>query len=578
MRLFKILAVIIVLSLSMVFTSCSGGNTGDLKINVKLPMFTAGGCDSLNPKDTWIAEDYTYDQCFVPGDKITISVYRKAFPADNYLYVQQEVIDVTIDNMWGGKASYIRTLTSGSYYKFFVVVTNKNQKMKMAGGVEGVVYDSATNKDISIFLSNVADFARVTTNGKDDGSVTTYAESFGTKGASATALEDGRIFMTGGYNIDVGAVVGSTNLFNPATLSMNKAAPLPAPLWDHGMATLRDGSESGKAIIAFGKALSGYSGAIYSYDAETDKYRSLQNISGRTGTRVIKSADGSVYIFGGCDASQAFKDVFKVDATTGQILSYKTLHTARCYHSVADLSYEDETGFHPRFLIMGGLNKDSYTNVGDYIAGEAFAELLTDAGSVPIKLNATADFDIPERLAFQASAGITWLVSAASDTKAEERAYAASVVGGVVFTAETNTTITSPAFYSIFKAGDDWMISRNASPLSCAYPTMAQVPSIYEAQLAAVNCGPALVSPEELPERDVIGIPQFFVLQLNRTTHNGMPAVSAAARISINGADFTDEYNPQYTYIDGPTVVNNTGQAYLLGNHYIYKVSGYTVK
>ncbi|MCK5808130.1 hypothetical protein KAH37_03980 [bacterium] len=578
MKLLKISMVFILLLAAMLFSACSDGNTGDLKINLKLPMSLGRGCDTLTEGGD-VLEDYTYDQCFVPEDKITISVYRKAFPSDDYLYVQQEVITVTDKSMWGGKFPYIRTLTTGSYYKFFVVVTNKNQKIKMAGGVEGVVYDSAKNKSISIFLSNVADFARVTTDGKDEGSISTYVESLGSKGVGAAALQDGRVFMTGGYSVDTDTVLQNTILFNPSSLSKNGSKSLPTPLWDHSMATLRDGSESGKVIIAFGKtSAANYSSSVYSYDPEADKYISINNIAGRTGTRSLQSADGSVYIFGGCDAAKAFGDVLKVDAKTGKVGVFTKMNTARCYHSVADLSYEDDNGFHPRFLIVGGLTKDASIAIGDYVTGEAFAELLTDAGSTPIKLVPASEFDVPKRLAYQASAGITW-VTAATETTAETRAFAASVVGGVLFAEDKNSTTTSQSLYSIYKVGKDWMINRNTSPLSCAFPTMAQIPSIYETKLAAVNCGPALDSGQaatELPNRNSSGLPQMFVLQLNRTNYNGKVVVSAAARISINGADFVDQPNSLYTYIDGPTVVNSTGQAYLLGSHYIYKASGYT--
>jgi len=117
-----IMMLLMLLLVATLFSACSAGNTGDLKISLKLPMSVGRGCDDLvegqKPPD-----DYTYDQCFIPEDKITISVYKKALPSDDYTYVQQEVIPVDINSMWGGKHQYIRTLTSGSYYKFFIVVT-----------------------------------------------------------------------------------------------------------------------------------------------------------------------------------------------------------------------------------------------------------------------------------------------------------------------------------------------------------------------------------------------------------------------------------------------------------------------
>ncbi len=577
MKLLNISIVFSLLVLSAFLASCGDSDTGDLKLNLKLPIPVIGhGCEMLRPGHG-ISDEYSYDQCFVPGDKITVSVYKKSLPSDDYSYVQQEVVLVDADSMWGGKHPYIRTLTDGSYYKFFVVVTNKNQKVKMTGGVEGIQYDSSADEDISIFLSSAADFSRVTSNVSEKGSVETYVKEYGTKGMAAAALSDGRVFYAGGYDVAADMPLRNAEIFSPASMSTTGVAKLPnGPLWDHAMATLRDGSESGKVIIAFGRSLNdSLSGSILAYDPEADTYRSLQQLDARTGARAVQTPDGSVFIFGGCDSAKAYGDVFKIDAKTHQISAFQTLHVPRCYQSVSDLSYVDENGLHPRFLVVGGLKKDAFDTPEDYVAGEGFAELVTDAGATPITLKPVSDFDIPKRLAFQSSVGMTWLLDDSS------RISVASLVGGIIYAEGNNKVLTSPALYSIYQVGKgDWAINRNSAPLSCAYPSMAPVPSIFESRLAAVNCGPHLdIDSEDIPEKLVArteyGSPQMFVLQINVSAHNGVPVVSSAARISINGSGFMDQDSSQYTYIDGPTVVNGAGQAYLLGSHYIYQISGY---
>ena len=156
----RLLFLPLALVFAFMLVSCDSGNTGDFKITLKLP-YDDGICSQYD-SDEDNENDYSY--CINRNDQVSLVIYSKQSISDEYVYADRKLI--TADKNDGGKDEFIRSLKKGSYYRFFVEVTNENQKLKLTGGIDGILYDDANNYDVDIFLAPVGDFARVVSDRK----------------------------------------------------------------------------------------------------------------------------------------------------------------------------------------------------------------------------------------------------------------------------------------------------------------------------------------------------------------------------------------------------------------------------
>jgi hypothetical protein len=70
---------------------------------------------------------------------------------------------------------------------------------------------------------------------------------------TATLLQDGRVLVTGGHNVDLGGALSSVEIFDPATNRWAPAACMTAPRYEHRAVLLPDG----RVLVAGGRTASG---------------------------------------------------------------------------------------------------------------------------------------------------------------------------------------------------------------------------------------------------------------------------------------------------------------------------------
>ncbi|MBR4490664.1 hypothetical protein IKP13_08530, partial [bacterium] len=133
----RLLFLSLAFALAFLFVACDSGNTGDFKITLKLPVDDGACQDYDEDEDGEDGTDYTY--CINKNDQVLLSIYSKSEIKDDYVHADRKLIRVNSNS--GGKEEFIRSLKKGTYYRFFVEVTNKNEKLKLTGGIDGVYYD-----------------------------------------------------------------------------------------------------------------------------------------------------------------------------------------------------------------------------------------------------------------------------------------------------------------------------------------------------------------------------------------------------------------------------------------------------
>ena len=120
----RLLFLSLAFALAFLFIACDSGNTGDFKITLKLPVDDGVCQDYDEDEDSDDGGDFTY--CINKNDQVLLSIYSKSEIKDDYVYADRKLIKVSSNN--GGKEEFIRSLKKGTYYRFFVEVTNKNEK------------------------------------------------------------------------------------------------------------------------------------------------------------------------------------------------------------------------------------------------------------------------------------------------------------------------------------------------------------------------------------------------------------------------------------------------------------------
>lgn len=568
----------LVFALAFMFAACDSGNTGDFKITLKLPIDVEGICGDFEVDDN-SGQDFTY--CINETDQVQLSIYSKTDVKEDYTYTDRTLIPVTNNNGEEGK-EFIRSLKKGAYYRFFVEVTNSNEKLKLTGGVEGIYYDDSKNYKVDIFLAPVGDFARVVADraneGSDYDSLVSYFDESGSKGAAAVALKDGRIFMAGGFDLEAGEITNKAAILDMKSISNEAAKELPVPLYDHIAALLDDNSESGKVVVGFGKTEDeALNESLWVYDPDSDKYENISlGASAMTKAKAI-TIDGDVYIIGGCTDSGVSNAVYKISAKTGTIATEKfaTLQQGRCNHAVADFSTTDKDGKKTvRILVIGGSTNNKNEGKETPVVGGNFVELVTKGSSSPMKINDRNDRD-------DANLTETGLIAPAAvglimDDKEEKDETVVSVLGGYILNttnSDSASLVNNPNLFVFSEDGDKLVYDMNSTPNECARPSAARLGSEEKSvfKYVAVNCGIKDIT------RSTEDYQIIFVLQVKRVKNSDLGKEVFSSSVKDTLMEGNKDNVESGVIIDGPVAYDGLGQVFMLGGKYVYQVGSYAI-
>ena len=562
--------------LAFMLISCDSGNTGDFKITLKLPIDYEGVCGDFDED-----EDLTY--CINSSDQVMLSIYSKSNIADDYVYADRKLIKVS-DNK-GGKEDFIRSLKKGAYYRFFVEVTNSNEKLKLTGGIDGVYYDDKNNYEVDIFLAAAGDFVRVVSDrtNSNKSSLESYFDDGGSKGSAAVALKDGRIYMAGGFDLEEEELTKKAVVFNMKDIARKDAKNLPMPLFDHIAAFLDDGSEAGKVVVGLGTTEDdALNDSIWVYDPEGNKYDLIPvGAPAMTKAKAI-TIDGDVYIVGGCSSeSKAEAGVYKISAQDGSVVSelFATLKTGRCNHALADVSSVsvDENGVKtvtPKILVIGG-STDAKEGKETPVLGENFAELVTKGSSVPMTVedrNGGDDAELKTKGLIAPAA-----VSVLMDDK-EENETVVAVLGGYLRDGEDENVswVTNPSLFVFSKKGENALVyDKNGTANECARPNAALLGSEEKnvIKYVAVNCGAKEIDRTKRNAEDQV----VFVLQVKRVKDSDLNIEVFSSSVKDSLMDENTDPESDASILDGPVAVDALGQVFMLGGKYVYQVGSYAI-
>ena len=569
----SILSALLFLMVTGMLVSCDSGNTGDFKIRLRLPVDVNEVCDYY--EDDPEGEDYTY--CITRGDQILLEIYSTADPAEPYVFAQSKLIPVKSSR--GGSDNFIRSLKNGNYYRFFVSVTNSNEKLKLTGGLDGIYYDDSKNYEVDLFLGATTDFVRVVKDRKkyEETSLRSYFDSSGSRGAAAVALKGGLLYLSGGYSFDYEEVMPNTTVFDMNHLTASREDDLKMPLEYHTAALLDDGTQYGKAVVAFGTVEEGsYSNRIMLFDPEKGRYIDLGTRESVTKAQAI-SIGGKVYIAGGCNASSASSKIYVVDNQPPfTITDFASMKTARCNFALADVStvstVEDKEVVTPRILIIGGSTDLDGENP---ITGDNIVELAVSNSSTPLPLS---DRQGEDSVDITKNGLIAPSAAALKMDDLDEIQKVVAVVGGYLKDGEDDnaTLAASKNLYVLSEKsdGNGIIYDVNSSPQECIRPSMAAIGTTEKspAQYAAVNCGTGdLETDSKATDNQVI-----FVVQVKRAFDNelNMNVLSASVKDTLMDENRDPENG---VILNGPTTANNIGQAFIFGTEYVYQISGKSI-
>jgi len=378
----KMLFLSLAFSVLFALVSCDSGNTGDFRISLKLPTDN-GVCQGFE-YDEDMEEDYTY--CINRTDQVLLSIYSKSEINEDYVYADRKLIRV--DSNKNGKEEFTRSLKKGTFYRFFVEVTNANEKLKMTGGVDGIYYDDSKNYSVDIFLSAVGDFTRVVRDrtNPDGTALESYIDTDGAKGSAAATLKNGDVFMAGGYLFDYEEISQKAMIFDMAKLSSKEVKKLPMPLMDFVASFVDDGTEKGKVVVGLGRTGDGTTvSQLWYYDPEKDVYNLLPDMGVAVEKAKAITIDGAAYIVGGCDSNgNGTTGVYKVSFANGvpSVEPFANLKVGRCNHALADISDVeiDENGVKtvtPKFVVVGGSIDSKNEGAETPVTGENFIEIVS---------------------------------------------------------------------------------------------------------------------------------------------------------------------------------------------------------
>lgn len=388
----KMLFLSLVFSVLFALVSCDSGSTGDFRISLKLPTDN-GNCQDFEYDDE-MKGDYTY--CINKNDQVLLSIYSKSDVNEDYVYADRKLIRV--DSNKNGKEEFTRSLKKGTYYRFFVEVTNANEKLKMTGGVDGIYYDDTKNYSVDIFLSAVGDFTRVVRDrtNPDGTALESYVETDGAKGSAAVTLKNGDVFMAGGYLFDFEEVSNKAMVFDMAKLTSKEVRKLEKPLMDFVAAFVDDGTEKGKVVLGLGREdKETLNDQLWYYNPEKDSYNLLPSTGAAVEKAKAITIDGAAYIVGGCDSNgSGTTGIYKVSFVNGvpSVEPFGNLKVGRCNHALADISDVeiDENGVKtvtPKFAVVGGSIDSKDEGAETPVTGENFIEIVSEGKVEPLSFS-----------------------------------------------------------------------------------------------------------------------------------------------------------------------------------------------
>lgn len=162
--------------------------------------------------------------------------------------------------------------------------------------------------------------------------------------ATATALPDGRVLVTGGYGGPHDTMLASAELYDPSTGRFSPAAPFYSPRFSHTATLLGDGSV---LIAGGGNFTVGYLNSAERYQPATNTWVAAGQMPGaRDGQTATLLKDGRVLVAGGFNG-QALRSTAIYNPVTNSWSAGASMHTAR-YHATAVLLADG------RVLVVGG--------------------------------------------------------------------------------------------------------------------------------------------------------------------------------------------------------------------------------
>ncbi len=166
---------------------------------------------------------------------------------------------------------------------------------------------------------------------------------------NATALDDGRVLVTGGVTGNL--VTAAVEVYDPKTNTWSRADQMASPRAFHTAVKLADG----RVLVVGGSAESAdqFVSAAEVFDPTTDSWTPVSSISSPRGALgAVLLGDGRVLITGGVDASGSATAVVEIfDPATGNWRQAAPMSVASGDHSTALLS-------DGRVLVLGGTGAD----------------------------------------------------------------------------------------------------------------------------------------------------------------------------------------------------------------------------
>lgn len=203
---------------------------------------------------------------------------------------------------------------------------------------------------------------------------------------TATLLADGRVFVAGGasaYDLSdpvsaLGAVLASTELYDPATNTWSPGPSLPRPRALHAAARLADGRVllgGGIEVTTIIIPIPSFSSDCRAYDPASG---ALQNVADFTTARalhaMVRLSNGTVLVAGG---------------TNGNILTqvFTPIASCRLYEASSNQWFDVASLANPRVLISGVVEHGGRVHV---LGGLSTVDLATTTGTPVLEVESSA--------------------------------------------------------------------------------------------------------------------------------------------------------------------------------------------
>ncbi len=526
---------LIFLFFAAILGSCGGETTGDLKIKIQLPKG-----ESLVPNT----------------DRITVKIYSKKGPEDEYTFANSNVINV---NSASDKQDFTRSLKSNRYYLFFVEVSRQEGErfdIVYTGGVEGMYYDEKKNFETNLFLSTPGSAKRLLSGNGDE--LKSHIPSSGSEGVGAVTLADGKVIFLGGkYKVDGenDQIFKNVYSIDMRKLERDKLSSLSTPIYDHDATILRDDSLKGKVVVTGGNLANGSNTSILLYDPE--KGTTLKK--GSPGSYPSATSIGNaVYVTGGCNSGGASGKIYKVDKKGNVSPVSASLSIPRCNHASFDFSTYDKDGKPiARILVVGGSKVASPEKKEDFISN-GVAELvnLTTGSSTTLEIDALSSALVTN----PSASTLHW------DNKKGPQT-GALLVGGTTISNKEKLVDNSEMFL-VYEENGKWYAKGSTGPSACPRGSASWISQDLKdrtTQRAVFACG------KNSAEAMSIENEGMSLIEVKTSPKNDSFSIDMSSKPLT-----TPEKDDRVKTTNANVVTNSFGQAFVVGGTYIYVVSGFS--